>query len=253
MEMLFYLIGNWCCNVAAALLLFHNQKLKRQAWETEKQELMISYDLQVMLLIGTFLRVYWSLSPPEVWSDEPKAIQWISFLDILLSPILWGTVFYNLGYKQQKFNKVPAYISWKAMLVLAIAAGLIGSSLLPVHHTDDAAWYYADVCVITNMVLDGLAMVPQMWHIANAEEKTTPEASHFIGLLCLGRLFRMVFWGIISSHLMYRGDSQGSYLWTFIIPDVIHTVIMGDYLYLWMKKVKKDKIDPYINGEALHL
>ena len=40
------------------------------------------------------------------------------------------------------------------------------------------------------------------------------------------------------------------YIWTFIIPDVLHTLIMGDYLYLWMGKVKQDSIDPFV---ASHL
>lgn len=47
-----------------------------------------------------------------------------------------------------------------------------------------------------------------------------------------------------------RGDDHGLYIWTFIIPDVLHTFIMGDYLYLWMKKVKRDSIDPFV---ATHL
>ena len=85
-----------------------------------------------------------------------------------------------------------------------------------------------------------------MYLISSTEEALTPEASHFVGLLSLGRVLRMTFWGIISAGLWWRGEAQASYLWTFIVPDVIHTAIMGDYLYIWMKKVKLDRIDPYI-------
>lgn len=39
----------------------------------------------------------------------------------------------------------------------------------------------------------------------------------------------------------------GNGVWTFMVPDVIHTVIMGDYLYQWIKKVKEDKLDPLVH------
>ncbi len=38
------------------------------------------------------------------------------------------------------------------------------------------------------------------------------------------------------------------YMWTFVLPDVIHTLIMGDYLYIWLRKVKSERIDPYLMG-----
>ena len=27
----------------------------------------------------------------------------------------------------------------------------------------------------------------------------------------------------------------------FIVPDMIHTLVMGQYIYLWVRKVKKDE------------
>lgn len=252
MEMLFYLFGNWCCNFAAFILLVHHSKIERRAWEKEKAELMVSKDLQIMLFIGTCLRVYWSLSPPAVWSDEAMFIQWISFFDVMVSPVVWFIVLVNIGLKQKKFADAPVYMRWHVLSALALFFGFCGTKFLPSLETEES-WPYADSIVIWNMVLDGLAMVPQMYHVAHSNEKATPEASHFVGLLCLGRVFRMIFWTVISMHLLWRGDSSGSYLWTFIIPDVIHTVIMGDYLYLWAKKVKRDRIDPYLSNIAVNL
>lgn len=51
---------------------------------------MISFDLQIMLAIATCVRVYWSLSPPPIWSDEPEWIQWISKGDLFFSVFVWG-------------------------------------------------------------------------------------------------------------------------------------------------------------------
>lgn len=252
MEMIFYLLGNWCCIAAAAILLYHSTKLERKAWEKDKAELMISRDTQIMLLLGTLLRVYWSLSPPAVWSDEPEVIQWISFLDVLISPLVWLAVFVQIGLRQKKFTRAPKYMNWMSLTAVATLLGLIGTYFLPTFESPES-WPYADSVVVWNMILDGLAMVPQMHFIAYSEDKLGPEASHFVGLLCLGRMLRMLFWGVISAHLIYRGDIHGNYLWTFIVPDVVHTVIMGDYLYIWMQKMKRDKFDPYMNGVAVNI
>lgn len=253
MEMLFYLFGNFCCNAAAIFLLWHNRRLTRRAWEKEKPEMMISRDLQIMLFIGTLLRVYWSLSPPAVWSDEPFFIQWISFFDVLVSPLVWLSVLLFIGRHQHKFTSPPIkWIRWGPLTLTATVMGFLGSSYLPTLETEES-WPYADCVVIWNMILDGLAMVPQMYFVAHSEEKAGPEAGHFVGLLCLGRVFRMLFWGIISAHLLLKGDSHGSYLWTFIVPDVIHTGIMGDYLYIWLQKMKRDRFDPFVTDLAVNL
>lgn len=40
-------------------------------------------------------------------------------------------------------------------------------------------------------------MIPQMYLVAYSEEKASSEASHFVGLLCLGRVFRIAFWATL--------------------------------------------------------
>merc|ERR1712070_1199478 len=89
-------------------------------------------------------------------------------------------------------------------------------------------------------------MVPQMHMIAyNTQLRLTSAASHFVGLLCLGRVLRMAFWGVLL-FVQYMNDHHNAhYIWTFIVPDLVHTVIMGDFLYLWFKKVKRDHLDNF--------
>jgi len=92
------------------------------------------------------------------------------------------------------------------------------------------------------MVLDGTAMVPQVFLVATTPpNQHSPDANHFVGLLCLGRLFRTFFWVWLVLH-----PDSGHAVWTFVVPDLLHTIVMGDYLYHWLAKVRKEKILPLV-------
>ena len=41
-------------------------------------DLLISKDLQVLMLFAAIARAYWGLSPPPVYSDLSKPLQWAS-------------------------------------------------------------------------------------------------------------------------------------------------------------------------------
>lgn len=283
--MLLYIFGNWCCILAGCILLYHyfvkSQKGRSGASgagfgmnsmsdggnayggggfgqggfnvdpatpAANDKDIMVSRDLQIMICIGTFARVYWSCSPPPVWSEEEMFIQYLSITDVFISPVLWMAIVYLIGLKQKKYTQAPVHFSWPALTVAALVCGMIGARFLPPMDTPDS-WPFADTVIMFNMCLDGFAMVPQMHLIAHSSDKASSEASHFVGLLCLGRVFRMMFWItlFVAQIMMSDGsDAHGNYIWTFIVPDVVHTIIMGDYLYLWLKKVKKDQIEPMI-------
>jgi hypothetical protein len=263
MEMLLYIFGNWCC-ILAGIILLHHYYFKTGGTERQnsgefttfgdssptnsKKDIMVSRDLQIMLMIGAFLRVYWSCSPPPVWSEEETFIQYMSITDVFASPILWTAVVYLIGLKQKKYTQAPMHFSWPALTFAALICGAIGARFLPPLDTPES-WPFADTVIMFNMVLDGFAMIPQMHLIAHSDDKASSEASHFVGLLCLGRVLRMMFWMTLFVAQIMMGDGEhGHYIWTFIVPDVVHTVIMGDYLYLWLKKVKKDQIEPMLHG-----
>ncbi len=95
------------------------------------------------------------------------------------------------------------------------------------------------------MILDGFAMIPQVIIVACSEGPTAPAASHFVGLLSLGRFLRMAFWVWLLLH-----PDSGQAIWTFVLPDLVHTVIMADFLFHWLKRVKRDQLDPVLERMA---
>ena len=52
----------------------------------------VSINLGIMLCISSFIRCYWSLSPPPIWSDEPLWIQGIAVGDMVGSVFTWSLV-----------------------------------------------------------------------------------------------------------------------------------------------------------------
>mmetsp|Transcript_13995 Transcript_13995/g.34611 ORF Transcript_13995/g.34611 Transcript_13995/m.34611 type:complete len:289 (+) Transcript_13995:485-1351(+) len=286
MEIILYLLGNWCC-IAAASIILYNFIIKRGHVKDSERDLQISKDMQLMQFFGTLLRFYWSMSPPPIWSEEPVPIQWVSIADLIFSSITWGlcvclTTNYAVsllnqagGVARNGYNAVPGmaefdglvgnddgsgfgmssdkkpasalfrYTRWPYLTAGAAVVAWLLTHLLPSLHMP-GAWILVDFAVVFNMLVDGCAMIPQVILIHSSRTKTPVEASHFVGLLCLGRLLRMIFWLWLVMH-----PESGHAIWTFVIPDLLHTVIMADYLYHYLQKLKRDRIDPYF-GEYLH-
>lgn len=57
-----------------------------------------------------------------------------------------------------------------------------------------------------------------------------PITSHYVGLLVVARMCRMIFWGV----LYYMGE----HFTQLFIADLLHAIFAADYLYLWCKKLK---------------
>jgi hypothetical protein len=248
MELLLYIWSNWCCMLAAGVLLWSYYKpSKRSQYKGGEleEDIMISRDLQISLMIGSFSRVYWSCSPPVVWGNEPTIIQWLSMFDVFVSPLVWTAVVILVGLKQRKYLTAPVHFSWPVLCGVAFAISLLASYLLPDTHDDHSGWPLAGVMIMFNMLLEGFAMIPQMHLVANTTDKASgPEASHFVGLLSFSRVLRIIFWAIMMVPDILSGDAHGFYIWSFLVPDVLHTVIMGDFLYVWLTKVKQEAVDP---------
>jgi hypothetical protein len=250
MDLLFYLFGNWMCIGGGCMLLQAQQQhqAKRADWEVEPsgKELMISRDLLIMLLIGSVSRIYWSFSPPAVWSEEIEFIQYLSIVDTMVSPALWAVVVGYVALKARKYANSPWFCQWPFLTLVSFIGGYIGACCLPPMDVPES-FLWADVIVMWNMVQEGVAMIPQLYLVATTNEKITTEATHFVGLLSLARVFRMIFWAVLILAPIFGGHDTGHYIWAFIVPDVVHTIIMWDYLYIWLKKVRRDNFDPYLS------
>eukprot|EP00392_Amoebophrya_sp_AT5.2_P004134 g4142.t1 len=253
MEILVYLLGNACCIGAAGLMLM--QLLRGSHCE---QELHVSKDLLFMCLLGAVLRCYWSMSPPEIWSEEDYLTHWICIFDLIGSLLVWGACAFlatrfgsdmwaglvGLPKREaRETTKKPAsrwyrYSRWPVLCAAAGVLAYIGTHILPTLSVP-GAWPAVDFAVVSNMLIDGMAMVPQMLLLTDKHDSRTPQlTSHFVGMLCIGRVLRMAFWIFLVLH-----PQSGHALWTFVLPDFFHTIVMGDFLYHYVKKIRADSAD----------
>lgn len=318
MQFLLYIFGNFCCLTAAGLLIWHQVVKKKLGMDksspSDDTKMLISKDLQVLLALGSFARVYWSVSPPPVWSSEPMLIQWLSWADVYATPLIWVAVVLLVTFQQevevlvkktqQKINgegetqsqfgssygghhemnsfgmggndsmahqrfggqdntthntvsyekddyEVPIYLSWPVLTFAGVLCALVGPTLMG-SYDDFSSWDYAVHMVVFNMTIEALAMIPQMHMIAYSKARASQSTSHFVGLLSLGRVLRVLFWITLLGPKIIQGHYAGV-MWEFVLPDIIHTIIMGDYLWLWMKKVKRDQIDGMISQYAVNV
>lgn len=258
MDAFLYVFGNVLATLAGLLVLkvYLQQLVFTNSESTQKptyKKLLVAPDLELMLFFSALARAYWSFSPPPVWERDPLVLRVIASTDCVFSIFLWGfiTVF-GLFYRQQIKQKVKAcvdnnsfdgspYPIWcKSYVLLGIATVF---ALVGLHFVEDeeTGWYGADFMVMFNMAVDTLAMIPQMWIINNAEAEASSETCHFVGLLGTARMLRMLFWATtVMQTLMY--DSYTG-IWPFVIPDIIHTAIMGEYIWLWSKKIQRDSME----------
>ena len=51
-----------------------------------------------------------------------------------------------------------------------------------------------DVLAVFNLIVDTLAMLPQMYVVSKAEDEADALTRHVIGIMCLARFIRMLFW-----------------------------------------------------------
>merc|ERR1712194_240703 len=80
---------------------------------------------------------------------------------------------------------------------------------------------------------------------------TTP---HFVGFLALARVFRVTFWlSTVSS--MYADTHEGDWalVATLVLPDVLQTLLFGDFLLSWLRRVKQTAVDPFVEKVSLTL
>lgn len=101
---------------------------------------------------------------------------------------------------------------------------------------DPTAWPLDGAMIVFNMTVDCFSMVPQMFLVAESDWTAVAVESHFLGLLTAARGLRMAYWSYtLLQDLWLNGG--GRFIFIFLLPDLLHTFLMKDYLCLWVSKM----------------
>lgn len=254
-----YEMSNWCVNLAGFLILQrlikHGSKSLNDEDQTGKESFMVSHDLQVLLFIGQVSRAYWGLSPPEIWlHDETPATKIVVLIDFSCSVILWSFIALFSMTRKLSRSDVPWKLKWPTLTIVGLMIAGPGSLFIQPDvgsGVQDHAFPLADLATVFNLTVDVLAILPQLWIISQADgEFCSSDTRDFVGLLGLARIFRMSFWSLnwLSNFL---DGMPLIWLIPFIVPDFIHTMVMGQYVWLWIKKVRRDNVELSSGGSSM--
>lgn len=262
MELALYLLGNWLCLAAAYNVVALVKNDKDRVPDT------MSKDTMICLFIGSVVRIYWGSSPPAIWDEEPVVLEWLCKIDLVVTVCIWAYCAFLVSSSCKEVSETQRSIreeeerldnqtdkraqsflitaqkkcNWITVLLTSAVVGFVVSLFLPSLHTEEA-FPLLDFSVVFGTILDGMALVPQILLIAKSVQVAPPQSGSFVGCLCLGRVFRMMFWVVALFH-----PECGMGLVTFLVPDLVHTVVMGEYLYEWLKKTKSERIDPFLQN-----
>lgn len=262
-----YLLSNFCVMVGMMLVAYKLGIASRKGRAAARNELValnISSDTLILLAIGAVARLYWSFSPPGVWAHETASIQALGMIDVVVSGVVHiallcliaviefgddsffhggastdsvAELVVNVCQSVQNRNR-PVYVQALPLAAGAfcVAAGLAHVGLEPFHHP--GAFPLTDTFIVFNMTVDMVAMVPQILQLAGGammsdSRKSTETTTTFCALLSAARVLRLCFW--LALYLLW-----GEAVTVFILPDVLHTILMGDFLYQWLMAVRRD-------------
>jgi len=222
--------------------------------------LAVSKDTQILLFIGSVLRVYWSCSPPPVWDSSDYILATLGILEVIIGPWIWffAVIRVLLGewLLKEKVGvsaglvgvvdsfRPPLFLRWYILVLISFIIGAIGNFVANPIHKPDMMWPYACGITCTTMAMEGLAIIPQMALSAAIRNiditggKNGSATSKFIALLSFGRVCRLFFWIGVALHTEIATGSiikaiKNLFLfWPLILPDMCHTFLMMDYLVL---------------------
>lgn len=123
--------------------------------------MLISRDAEVLFFLSSILRLYWSLSPPPVYTYEGVYAYYLTIFDLATSLALWSTILF-IGWGRPRAVGVPARYQWPVLLLVGSVMAPVASCM--VDHEDTAeGWPLAEVAIMLNMVLDTLGRECCWW------------------------------------------------------------------------------------------
>ena len=136
---LLFVLSNWCSTLAGMILLqsYFGSVAEFTAYLTGRNKrlsrsgLAICSDLQIMVMIAAFVRVYWSFSPPAVWSEDAPWIQFLSISDVLSAPVLWVGIVIAIGCKQKLNGHIPTPFTWPVLTTAALVLCCVAHFVMP--------------------------------------------------------------------------------------------------------------------------
>eukprot|EP00915_Cephaloidophora_sp_WS-2016_P007758 GHVH01010697.1.p1 GENE.GHVH01010697.1~~GHVH01010697.1.p1 ORF type:complete len:221 (+),score=9.82 GHVH01010697.1:129-791(+) len=205
-------IAGYVVQTTGSLVLLHKMHKTKSTYG-------LSAQTQILFLISTVSRCLWSRDTRLM--DSPLAP--VELMVTLVCNVATIVYFYRLrhtttGLKGDGDLWWP--LKWHYLTLTALLLAVVfhpGKLLISMQ-----------VMVALSIYCEAMALIPQlalMKRMVEVESLT----SHFVALLVLARLTRLLFW----VRLCYLGETFPG----LMIADGLHTLLSVDYVYLWINKL----------------
>ena len=200
--------------LAAALLLVYTVR-------NTKSVFGLSRDTQIIFFIAQIARV--------IWIFDTRLYKFpLASLELLLNVLLAGYAVYLCNkYKATNLGTTPTYFQ---ALPITACCGLL---CLFLHPGDKGPLFFTiQMLVSFTIFMECSGLIPQFLLMVKRGE-VEGITKHYVMMMGLARLFRMAFW----TCMWFKGDS----FMHLIIADLVHTVILADFAFLYYKSMVSGK------------
>jgi ER lumen protein retaining receptor len=202
--------------------------------QQKKKTELVSIETNVLFFIGALSRLMW------MWDSMLKGFV-LSYIEIVLalSSLIYIFYLFNKFKKNNffQFNEVPLPIFFR--LIVLIPTCLVLSFFF---HPGSKGAYYLTMQQLVSLSIfsESFGLIPQLW-IIRKEGDTGNLSKFYVVFLAFARLFRLLFW-----LKMYLDGNKFIYL---ILADLIHCIILSDFVYNVIKNWNKGVL-PTMSNEV---
>lgn len=175
----------------------------------------LSTDTLVLFFMANIARCIWTL-------DTRLVETFLAYMELALSTVANCILIY-FCYKYKHTTTQQAILPLSVMSLAPLAL-ILGFFFNP---ADD--WFTVQILVAFTMYVEALGLLPQLYLMKKMHE-IEPLTSHYVGLIMIARICRMVFWGVLFW--------MGEHFLQLFVADILHTIFAADYLYLWIGRLK---------------
>lgn len=207
MEVFLFIIGYYVHFCASCLLMY---KIA-----THKSIYGLSVDTQIGYLMAVVCRC--------IWVMETRLVETVfAYLELLVSTgVAFVLCYFCWKYHHTTTKHSVSYLRIYVTAPLAMVLAFL------FHPGQD--WVSMQILVAFSMYMEAIAMLPQLWLMRKMHE-VEPLTSHYVGLLVIARMIRMVFW--VKLFIL------GEHFVELLIADMCHALFSADYLWLWLRKLR---------------
>eukprot|EP00923_Selenidium_pygospionis_P025466 GHVN01044905.1.p1 GENE.GHVN01044905.1~~GHVN01044905.1.p1 ORF type:complete len:236 (-),score=25.67 GHVN01044905.1:483-1190(-) len=177
----------------------------------------LSVDTQICVCVATLSRCIWSL--------ETRLVEtYVAYLELGLSTAVSLFLCYQM-FSLRHTSIEQARWQFRFFVTLPL------SFIIAVIYHPGTGWLTMQTLVSFTIYTEAIALLPQLDLMRRKVIAVEPVTRRYVFSLIVAHVVRLFFW----LSLFYQGEK----FFGLFLADLIHTALAGDYIYMWMSKMRK--------------